>query len=148
MESSIIPSLYLEIEKNIKKKPYKVLGVTKNLTISNDNYTDFYKSSIDIFQKKTFKIPDQTKYPLLRESKKKYISIRTRLNTFSFKDKRNKPRILIPKTAIKRNRKLFSVNSTKTKKNVNFFICDENYIEKKKKNVLYFNFYDYIKNYK
>ena len=138
MESSIIPSLYLEVEKNINKKPYKVLGVTKNLTISNDNYTDFYKSSIDIFQKKTFKIPDQTQYPLLRESKKKYISIRTRLNTFSFKDKRNKPRILIPKTAIKRNRKLFSVNSTKTKKNVNFFICDENYIEKKKKNV--FNF--------
>ena len=135
MEGSTIPSLYSEIEKNINKKPYKVLGVTKNLTISNDNYTDFYKSSIDIFQKKTFKIPDQTQYPLLRESKKKYISIRTRLNTFSFKDKRNKPKILIPKTAKKRIRKLFSENSKKTKKKVNFFICDENYIEKKKKNV-------------
>jgi len=135
MECSTIPSLYSEIEKNINKKPYKVLGVTKNLTISNDNYTDFYKSSIDIFQKKTFKIPDQTQYPLLRESKKKYISIRTRLNTFSFKDKRNKPKILIPKTAKKRIRKLFSENSKKIKKNVNFFICDENYIEKKKKNV-------------
>ena len=135
MEGSTIPSLYSEIEKNINKKPYKVLGVTKNLTISNDNYTDFYKSSIDIFQKKTFKIPDQTQYPLLRESKKKYISIRTRLNTFSFKDKRNKPKILIPKTAKKRIRKLFSENRKKTIKNVNFFICDENYIEKKKKNV-------------
>ena len=135
MEGSTIPSLYSEIEKNINKKPYKVLGVTKNLTISNDNYTDFYKSSIDIFQKKTFKIPDQTQYPLLRESKKKYISIRTRLNTFSFKDKRNKPKILIPKTAKKRIRKLFSENSKKIKKKVNFFICDENYIEKKKKNV-------------
>ena len=89
MEGSIIPFLYLKFQKNINKKPYKVLGVTKNLTISNDNYNDFYKSSIDIFQKKTFKLPEQTQYPLLRESQKQFISIRTRLNTFSFKDKKN-----------------------------------------------------------
>ena len=133
MEGSIIPFLYLKIQKNINKKPYKVLGVTKNLTISNDNYNDFYKSSIDIFQKKTFKVPEQTQYPLLRESQREFISIRTRLNTFSFKDKKNKPKILKSLSAKKRIRKLFSENKKQNKKNVNFFICDDNYVEKKRK---------------
>ena len=135
MEDSIIPFLYLKFQKNINKKPYKVLGVTKNLTISNDNYNDFYKSSIDIFQKKTFKLPEQTQYPLLRESQKQFISIRTRLNTFSFKDKKNKPKILKSFSAKKRIRKLFSENKKQNKKNVNFFICDDNYVEKKQKKV-------------
>ena len=80
-----------------------------------------------------FQIKHNIRY--LEKVRKNIISIRTRLNTFSFKDKRNKPKILIPKTAKKRIRKLFSENSKKIKKKVNFFICDENYIEKKKKNV-------------
>ena len=135
MEGTTIPLLYSKIKKNISRKPYKVLGVTKNLTISNDNYNDFYKSSINIFQKNTFKVPQQTNYPLLNEKHKKYISIRTRLNTFSYKDKKYKPKILIPLTAKKRIRKILSENKKKIKKNVNFFICDENYIEKKEKNI-------------
>ena len=135
MEGTTIPLLYSKIKKNISRKPYKVLGVTKNLTISNDNYNDFYKSSINIFQKNTFKVPQQTNYPLLNEKHKKYISIRTRLNTFSYKDKKYKPKILTPLTAKKRIRKILSENKKKIKKNVNFFICDENYIEKKEKNI-------------
>lgn len=135
MEGTTIPLLYSKIKKNISRKPYKVLGVTKNLTISNDNYNDFYKSSINIFQKNTFKVPQQTNYPLLNEKHKKYISIRTRLNTFSYKDKKYKPKILIPLTAKKRIRKILSENKKKIKKNVNFFICDENYVEKREKNI-------------
>ena len=136
MESSTIPSLYSRVKKNISKKPYKLLGVTKNLTISTDDYSNFYKSTINIFQKKTFKLPDQTKYPLLRESQKKYISLRTRLNTFSYSDKRTKPRLLISSTAKNRKINLFSGKSLKkNNKNVNFFICDDDYGGKKFKNI-------------
>ena len=136
MESSTIPSLYSRVKKNISKKPYKLLGVTKNLTISTDDYSNFYKSTINIFQKKTFKLPDQTKYPLLRESQKKYISLRTRLNTFSYSDKRTKPKLLISSTAKNRKINLFSGKSLKKyNKNVNFFICDDDYGGKKFKNI-------------
>ena len=140
MESGIIPSFYSKVKKNINKKPYKLLGVTKNLTISTEDYSDFYKSSINIFQKKTFKVPDKTQYPLLRESQKKYISLRTRLNTFSFKDKKIKPKLLISSVGKNRNMNLFSGKSLKkTKKNVNFFICEDDYGGGKKfKNI--FNF--------
>ena len=135
----MIPLLYSKIKKNITKKPYKLLGVTKNLTISTEEYSSFYKSSINIFQKKTFKLPDQTQYPLLRESQKKYISLRTRLNTFSFKDKKNKPKILMPSSAKTRIVNLFSEKGLKkSKKNINFFICEKNYNGKKEKNI--FNF--------
>ena len=140
MESGIIPSFYSKVKKNINKKPYKLLGVTKNLTISTEDYSDFYKSSINIFQKKTFKVPDKTQYPLLRESQKKYISLRTRLNTFSFKDKKIKPKLLLSSTNKNRNMNLFSGKSLKkNKKNVNFFICEDDYGGGKKfKNI--FNF--------
>ena len=110
MEGSKIHLLYSRIKTNIKKKPYKVLGITKNLTISTEEYSDFYKSSINIFQKKTFKLPEYTNYPLLKDNIKDYISIRTRLNTFSYKDKKEKPKILIPLTAknrIKKREKYF-----------------------------------------
>ena len=136
MEGNAIPLLYSKIQKNINKKPLKVLGVTKNLTISTEEYSDFYKSSINIFQKKTFKIPEQTQYPLLRESQKKYISIRTRLNTFSFKDKKSMPKLLIPSTAKNRIANLSTEKRMKkNKKNINFFICDENFKLNKVKNI-------------
>ena len=135
----MIPLLYSKIKKNITKKPYKLLGVTKNLTISTEEYSSFYKSSINIFQKKTFKLPDQTQYPLLRESQKKYISLRTRLNTFSFKDKKNKPKILMPSSAKTRIVNLFSEKGLKkSKKNINFFICEKNYNGKREKNIFSF----------
>ena len=139
MEDNIIPLLYSKIKKNIVKKPYKLLGVTKNLTISTEEYSSFYKSSINIFQKKTFKVPEHTQYPLLRESQKKYISLRTRLNTFSFKDKKNKPKILMPSSAKTRIVNLFSEKGLKkTKKNINFFICEKNYNGKREKNIFSF----------
>ena len=123
-----VPLLYSKFRKNILKKPYKLLGVTKNLTISKNSYTNFYKSSINIFQKKTFKIPEQTEYPLLRESQGKYISLKTRLNTFSFRDKKNKPNIIIPLSSKQKIQKIFSEKKfKKSKKNINFFICDNDY---------------------
>ena len=123
MEDNIIPLLYSKIKKNIVKKPYKLLGVTKNLTISTEEYSSFYKSSINIFQKKTFKVPEHTQYPLLRESQKKYISLRTRLNTFSFKDKKNKPKILMPSSAKTRIVNLFSEKEM-------LFICVKKVLQK------------------
>ena len=148
MEGAVIPLLYSKVRKNINKKPYKVLGITKNLTISTDSYSNFYKSSINIFQKKTFKLPEQTQYPLLRESQKKYLSLRTRLNTFSFKEKKDKPKILLPLTAKKRINNYFSEKRTKkVKKNPNFFICEDDYGRKNEKQI--FNFktekYNFIK---
>ena len=134
MEGSKIHLLYSRIKTNIKKKPYKVLGITKNLTISTEEYSDFYKSSINIFQKKTFKLPEYTNYPLLKDNIKDYISIRTRLNTFSYKDKKEKPKILIPLTAKNRIKKIFSEKSKK-KKIINFFVGEENYKGKKGKNI-------------
>ena len=131
MEDFTIPSLYSRIRKSIIKKPCKLLGATKNLTISTNTYTNFYKSTIEILHKKTFKVPEETRYPLLRESQKEYISIRTRLNTYSCKDKKNKPRIILPLTTKKRNQNYSSEKKNKKiKKNANFFICDGHYFGK------------------
>ena len=135
MENSSIPLLYSKIKKNINKKPFKVLGITKNLTISTEEYSDFYTSTINIFQKKTFKLPEKTQYPLLRESQKEYISLRTRLNTFSFKDKKDKPKISIPLSSKTRTKNIFIEQLTKKKKNINFFVGEENYKWKKDKNI-------------
>ena len=135
MDGNAIPLLYSKVRKNINKKPFKVLGVTKSLTTSTEDYSDFYKSSINIFQKKTFKLPEQTHYPLLRESKKKYISIRIRLNTFSFKDKKNKPKMLIPSTSKNKIVNLHTEKGKKIKKNINFFICDENFNARKENKI-------------
>ena len=131
----MIPLLYSKIKKNITKKPYKLLGVTKNLTISTEEYSSFYKSSINIFQKKTFKLPDQTQYPLLRESQKKYISLRTRLNTFSFKDKKNKPKILMPSSAKTRIVNLFSEKGLKKSKKILIFLFVKKITTEKKKKI-------------
>ena len=137
MEDFTIPSLYSRIRKCIIKKPCKLLGATKNLTISTNTYTNFYKSTIEILHKKTFKVPEETRYPLLRESQKEYISIRTRLNTYSCKDKKNKPRIILPLTTKKRNQNYSSEKKNKKiKKNANFFICDGHYFGKREKHLL------------
>ena len=74
MEKYKIKSLYSDMIKNIKKKPYQVLRGTKNLALSNPKYHSFYKSTTDLLQTKTFKLPNETDYPKLVKSK--YISIK------------------------------------------------------------------------
>jgi hypothetical protein len=73
MEKYKIKSLYTDMIKNIKKRPYQVLRGTKTLALSSPKYHSFYKNSMDTLQTKTFKLPNETEYPKLVESE--YISL-------------------------------------------------------------------------
>ena len=120
-----VHSLYSSFKKNINKSPCQIIGTMKSLTISNNNYSHFYNSATNFFQRKTFKIPNETNYPIFNESQRKFISIKKKLNTFSFHDKNSKPNV----TSI--TKKVFSKvqksMTCKKKKKTNFFICDNYY---------------------
>lgn len=125
-----VHSLYSLFKKNVSKKPVEILGSMKHLTISTTNYSNFYNSATNLFQTNSFKLPNETQYPLLRQSKSKYFSLKKKLNTFSFEKKTNN---IETKTSLltKRNlKKEFSDNITariKERGNIKFFICDNNY---------------------
>lgn len=125
-----VHSLYSLFKKNVNKKPVEILGSMKHLTISTTHYSNFYNSATNLFQTNTFKLPNETQYPLLKQSKSKYFSLKKSLNTFSFEKKRSNKE---PKTSLltKRNlKKEFSDNMTarnKERSNINFFICENNY---------------------
>ena len=63
MEKYKINSLYSEMVKNLKKRPYQVLRGTKTLALSSPKFHSFYKSSNDSLQTKTYKLPNETEYP-------------------------------------------------------------------------------------
>lgn len=90
MEIINVHSLYSAFKKNINKKPCQIIGTMKSLALSNNNYSNFYNSTTNLFTRKTFKLPNETSYPILRESHSKYISLKNKLNTFSFHEKSNK----------------------------------------------------------
>ena len=129
MEKVNVHSLYSRFKKNIHKKPYQIIGTMKSLALSTDDYSNFYNSAKNIFHRTTFKLPNETSYPILKKSQSKYISLKSKLNTFSFKDKKYEPKDLsIPFN--KKIKYIFSEekkNKYKRKKNINFFICDNNY---------------------
>ena len=138
-----VHTLYTSFKKNIHKKPYQILGSMKSLTISTNNYSNFYNSSSNLFQKKTFKLPNETIYPLLRKSKSNVFSIKKQLNTFSLEQKRDKYKGLsVTAIATKREVKKVSqeikslklIKNIKKRKNINFFICDDDYGGKYNKN--------------
>ena len=128
MEIYQINSLYSEMVKNLKKRPYQVLRGTKTLALSSPKYHTFYKSSTDSFQEKTFKLPNENEYPKLVKSK--YISLQKKINTFSFKSKNlfKKKSIQKPKNATT-NIKLVLGEKLKKRKNINFFV-GENYYKR------------------
>ena len=128
MEIYKINSLYSEMVKNIKKRPYQVLRGTKTLALSSPKYHTFYKSSNDSFQAKTFKLPNENAYPKLIKSK--YISLQKKINTFTFKSKNyiEKKPIQKPKSAIT-NIKSALGEKLKKRKNINFFV-GENYYKR------------------
>ena len=121
-----VHSLYSSFKKKINKNPCQIIGTMKSLTISN-NYSNFYNSATNFFQRKTFKVPNETHYPIFNESQRKFISIKKKLNTFSFHDKNSKSKpneTSITKKVLSKIKKSISF---KKKKKINFFICDNNY---------------------
>ena len=125
MKKYEINSLYSEMIKKLKKRPYHVLRGTKTLALSSPKYHSFYKSSNDSFQTKTFKLPNESDYPKLIKSK--YISLQKKINIFSFNSKNYqqiKP-MEKPKSA-KASVKNTLADKFKKRKNVNFFV-GENY---------------------
>ena len=133
METVNVHTLYSLFKKSINKKPYQILGTMKSLAISTEEYCNFYSSSTNLFQKKTFKIPNETQYPILKRSQIKYMSLKNKLNTFSFHDKKYQPKDLIsPKKnriirTVFSEKKEYKIKENKKRKNINFFICDNNY---------------------
>ena len=138
MEKFKINYLYSEMVKDLKKRPYQLLRGTKTLALSSPKYHSFYKSSNNSTQKKTFKLPNETEYPKLIKSK--YISLKKKINTFSFSSKLNlsKKSETKPKSS-KTNVKNFLAEKFKKKKNINFFV-GENYYKR--------NLYNFFPKYK
>ena len=134
MEKYKINSLYSEMVKNLKKKPYQVLRGTKTLALSSPKFHSFYKSSNDSLQTKTFKLPNETEYPKLIKSK--YISLQKKINTFSFKSKNyvQKKPMIKPKSADPNGKNSYLAEKIKKRKNINFFV-GESYYKRQ------FNFY-------
>ena len=128
MEKFKINYLYSEMVKDLKKRPYQLLRGTKTLALSSPKYHSFYKSSNNSTQTKTFKLPNETEYPKLIKSK--YISLKKKINTFSFSSKLNlsKKSETKPKSS-KTNVKNFLAEKFKKKKNINFFV-GENYYKR------------------
>ena len=127
MEYINVPTLYKQFCKNIKKKPYQLLGLMKSLTLSNKLYENFYNSSTDLYLTKTFKEPNETQYPKLKSHN--YLSLQKQLKTFSHQKQKklvlklkNKP----PNSA-KINKKPVISTEKINNKNVNFFICENDY---------------------
>ena len=144
MEKYKIDSLYSEMMKKIKKRPYQVLKETKSLALSNQKYNTFYKSSSDTLQTKSFKLPNESQYPKLIKSK--YISLQKKINTFSFGSKNLKKSFIRPKSAIN-NVKSTLVEKLKKRKNVNFFVGENYYRRKYPFSPKYSNYYlGYINN--
>ena len=127
MEKYKINSLYSEMVKNLKKRPYQVLRGTKTLALSSPKFHSFYKSSNDSLQTKTFKLPNETEYPKLIKSK--YISLQKKINTFSFKSKNyvQKKPVIKPKSADPNGKNSYLAEKIKKRKNVNFFVGESYY---------------------
>ena len=127
MENYKINSLYSEMVKNIQKRPYQVLRGTKTLALSSPKYYSFYKSSTDSLQTKTFKLPDETEYPKLIQSK--YISLQKKINIFSFKSKNNiqKKPVIKPQSAKYYSKNSYLSEKIKKRKSVNFFVGENFY---------------------
>lgn len=132
MEIVNVHSLYSAFKKNINKKPCQIIGTMKSLALSNNNYSNFYNSTTNLFTRKTFKLPNETSYPILRESHSKYISLKNKLNTFSFHEKSNKSTSkkassFSPQLKLKKVFSEVRKNKMIKKKKINFFICENNY---------------------
>ncbi len=132
MEIVNVHSLYSALKKNINKKPCQIIGTMKSLALSNSNYSRFYNSSTNLFTRKTFKLPNETSYPILRESQSKYISLKNKLNTFTFHEKSNKSTSkkassFSPQLKLKKVFSEIRKNKMIKKKKINFFICENNY---------------------
>ena len=123
MEKYKIKSLYSDMIKNIKKKPYQVLRGTKNLALSNPKYHSFYKSTTDLLQTKTFKLPNETDYPKLVKSK--YISIKKKITTFSYDTRNKRKRVISKPNSAKVYLKNSFVDQFNKKKNINFFVGEK-----------------------
>ena len=124
-----VHTLYSGFKKNIHKKPYQIIGTMKSLVLSTDSYSNFYSSATNLFHKKTFKLPNETHYPILKKSQSKYISLKNKLNTFSFKDKKFEPKdlSLLSKKKIK---KVFSDGKNNPKKKMLIFLFARKITEK------------------
>ena len=133
MEKINVKSLYLGYINNNHKKPYQIIGAMKSLALSTLTFNNFYNSATNLYHKKSFKLPNETHYPIIRKSQSKYISLKTKLNTFSFHDKKDNNTESIKSSKKIRIKKIFSeekknqINDIKKKKNINFFICENNY---------------------
>ena len=132
MEIINVHSSYSAFKKNINKKPCQIIGTMKSLALSNNNYSNFYNSTTNLFTRKTFKLPNETSYPILRESHSKYISLKNKLNTFSFHEKSNKSTSkkassFSPQLKLKKVFSEVRKNKMIKKKKINFFICENNY---------------------
>ena len=131
MEIFKINSIYSKVNTNLKKKPYQILRNTKTIALSNPKFRTFYKSCENLFEVKTFKLPDESTYPKLKINQ--YVSLNKKIKTFDLDSKKtnNKSQIR-PKsatTSIKNN----LYEKYKKKKNVNFFLAEN--ISKKRFNL-------------
>ena len=132
MEKINVHSLYNLFKKNIHKKPYQIISTMKSLAISTNDYSNFYSSATNLFHRKTFKLPHENNYPILKSNQTKYISLKSQLNTYSFHDKKYEKKDLVLPTKKTKIKKVLSdikpeKNNKKKKKNINFFICEKNY---------------------
>jgi len=124
MENFEVNGLYSKIRKEVKEKPYKILSGTKTLALSSSRYHKFYKSSINLFQKNSFKLPDENIYPKLKKSS--YISLKKKISTFELNSRNNsqkkspKSRPYSAESSIKNS----LYEKYKKKKTPNFFIAE------------------------
>ena len=105
----------------------------KTLTLSNRLYENFYNSSTELYLTKTFKEPNETEYPKLKSHN--YLSLQKQLGTFSHQ-KRTKTALKIKNknsNSVKVNIKPIMTTEKKENKNVNFFICENDYVRRKYK---------------
>ena len=79
MEKFKINSLYSKVKNIIKKKPYQILRNTKTIALSNPKFQIFYKSCENLFEIKTFKLPDESTYPKLKINQ--YVSLHKKIKT-------------------------------------------------------------------
>jgi hypothetical protein len=122
MEKFRINSLYSKVNYNIKKKPYQILRNTKTIALSNPKFRTFYKSCENLFEVKTFKLPDESTYPKLKVNQ--YVSLHKKIKTFDFISKKTNNKSQIRPKSATTSIKNSLYEKYKKKKKVNFFLAE------------------------
>ena len=127
-------SLYLDMVKKIKSRPFNILRGIKTLALSNDKYSSFCKSTTNTVSTPNFKLLKE-KSEIQKHSIKFLSNKMISLNKVTFttlgKNKKNK---LMRANSQCINRKINLGDKIKKKKNIYFFVGENKYRAGDKKN--------------